>query len=94
MTKQKKILLALSIGILVTGCLKTLSNDQTVPRITKEEVRAMIGRHDVVIFDVRLNGEWNNSQWKIKGAIHKDPENLASWANMVPKEDTLVFYCS
>jgi rhodanese-related sulfurtransferase len=66
-----------------------------VPRITKEELRPMIGNPEVIILDVRQPDDWNNSQSKIKGAVRIDPkEKLGSVMNKLPKDKTLVFYCS
>jgi hypothetical protein len=65
------------------------------PRISKEQLRSMLGRPDVVIVDVRIASEWKTSKWKIKGAVRFDPEqNLDSLAEKYPKDKTLVFYCS
>jgi rhodanese-related sulfurtransferase len=66
-----------------------------VPRITKEELRPMIGNPEVIILDVRQPDDWNNSQSKIKGAVRIDPkEKLGSVMAKLPKDKTLVFYCS
>jgi hypothetical protein len=65
------------------------------PRITKEQLLAMMGNQDVVILDVRESGSWKNSQWKIKGAVREDPtKDVKTWAEKVPRDKTLVLYCS
>ena len=65
------------------------------PRITKEQLLAMMGNQDVVILDVRESGSWKNSQWKIKGAVREDPtKDVKTWAEKVPQDKTLVLYCS
>jgi hypothetical protein len=65
-----------------------------VPRITKEELKLLLGNPDVIILDVRIEGQWQIADGKIVRAIHEDPEKYESWANKYPKEKTLIFYCA
>lgn len=67
---------------------------QEAPRITKQELRAMLGNPDVFIIDVRLQQEWESSEKKIAGAIREDPLEVRSWMPKFSKDKTLVFYCS
>ena len=65
------------------------------PRITKEQLLAMMGNPEVVILDVRESGSWKDSQWKIKGAMREDPtKDVKTWAEKYPQDKTLVLYCS
>jgi hypothetical protein len=65
------------------------------PRMTKEELKDLMGKPDVVIIDVRAKGDWEGSKEKIQGAVREDPnKSTNSWANKHPKDKTLVFYCS
>ena len=74
-------------------CGQAASTDQ-VPRMTKEQLKPLLGNPDVVVLDVRLAREWNESPIKIKGAIRLDyKENLKSVMDTVPKDKRLVFYC-
>jgi len=65
-----------------------------VPRMTKEELKAMLGNPDLVIVDVRTNAGWNESKIKIKGAVREDPAQATLGIDNYSKEKTLVFYCS
>ena len=66
-----------------------------VPRISKDQLKSMLGRPDVVLLDVRIADEWKNAKEKIKGAVRIDPgQNLDSLLQKYPKDKTLVFYCS
>jgi rhodanese-related sulfurtransferase len=66
-----------------------------VPRITKEELRSLLGNPDVIIVDVRIEDHWKASQWKIKSTIREDPEkDINTWPDKYPKDKTLVFYCA
>jgi len=65
-----------------------------VPRISKEELLAMMTNPDVIIIDVRLSGDAANSGSKIKGAIREDPQKVETWMDKYPRDKTLVFYCA
>ncbi len=80
------------LTVLVVSVLA--ANAQEAPRITKEALRGMLDNPDVVIIDVRLRGDWENSDLKIKGAVREDPRNVDSLISKYPKEKTLVFYCA
>lgn len=85
------------IGIIVfvlalTNLSLAMGKSVEVPRITKEELRPMLGNPDVVIIDVRIGDEWTKSNEKIQGAIREDPEKADQWAVKYPQEKTLVFY--
>jgi hypothetical protein len=65
---------------------------EEVPRISKEEVREMLGRSDLIIVDVRSEKSWDGAELKIKGAVREDPTKVNSWMDKYPKDKTLVFY--
>ncbi len=64
-----------------------------VPKITKEELRAMIGSPDLIIIDVRIERDWNSSAQKIRGAVWEDFMDVDTWARKYPKDKTIVLYC-
>ncbi len=65
-----------------------------VPKVSKEELQAMMTNPDVIIIDVRLSGDAAESGSKIKGAIREDPGKVVSWMEKYPKDKTMVFYCA
>jgi hypothetical protein len=67
---------------------------QDVKRMTIEELKGMLGNPDLVIVDVRRDGDWKSSTVKVKGAVREDPEKVDTWMNKYPKDKTLVFYCA
>ena len=67
---------------------------QEAKRMTIEELKGMLGNPDLVIVDVRRDGDWNSSAIKVKGALREDPEKVDTWMNKYPKDKTLVFYCA
>jgi hypothetical protein len=62
------------------------------PRVTKEELQAMLSKPDVVIIDDRSGADWSASEFKIKGAVREDPGKVEVWMEKYPKDQTLVFY--
>ena len=63
-----------------------------VPKIGKEKLKEMLDNPDVIILDVRDSQEWQESKFKIKGAIRKRPNFFDSWATEFPKDKMLVLY--
>ncbi len=64
----------------------------STPRITKEQVKSMLGDEKLVIVDVRIGKDWNSSKYKIKGAVQADPMKVESWASSYGKDKTFVVY--
>ena len=67
---------------------------QDVKRMTIEELKGVLGNPDVVIVDVRRDGDFKSSTVKVKGAVREDPEKVDTWLSKYPKDKTLVFYCT
>jgi hypothetical protein len=62
------------------------------PRITKEQLRSMLGSPDVIVLDVLVQEQWEISDQKIPGALHENPGEVESWATKYHKDKTLVLY--
>ncbi len=95
---KRRRFLATSVFLLsfaLFGCLQYLAPNREVPRITKEDLRSLLGNPDVIIVDVRIEEHWKESKWRIQGAVREDPEkDINTWADKYPKDKTLVFYCA
>jgi hypothetical protein len=87
--------LAVIIAGIVFFCFVSpaLSADD-VPRMDKDELKALLDNPDVVILDARTSSDWNKSENKIKGANRLDKSNAESVGTIYPKEKTIVVYCS
>jgi hypothetical protein len=91
--KKRVFLATLLIFFMAEGC--TISEKYVdAPRMTKDDLKSMMGNSDVLIIDVRYGKDWTDSGLKIRGAVREDPEAFESWANKYPKDKTLVFYCA
>ena len=83
------------VFLILTGCAEKWSIQLRVPRMTKEELKPLLGNPEVIIIDVRVEDEWKEAKWKIQGAVREDSEkDINTWANKYPKDKTLIFYCS
>jgi rhodanese-related sulfurtransferase len=65
-----------------------------IQKITKEELKAMLGEPGLVIIDVRIGRSWTESDQKIEGAIHEDPEKIDLWASKYANDKKIVLYCA
>jgi rhodanese-related sulfurtransferase len=91
--KRKLLMFTLAtMGWFVLGAVVTVSLAAEPPRISKEELQAMLGNPDLVIIDDRTGSDWTASEFKIKGAIREDPNKVEAWMDKYPKDKTLVFY--
>jgi hypothetical protein len=63
-----------------------------VPRITKDQLREMLGKPDVAIVDARPVEQWKYSDQLIPGAAHEDPFTVESWARKYDKNKKIVVY--
>lgn len=64
------------------------------PRITGEEVRALLNDPSLLILDARTDSEWKRTERKITGAVRIDPYDVKSRAVTIPREKKIVVYCS
>jgi hypothetical protein len=60
---------------------------EQVPRLTKEIVKEMLGKPDVVIVDVRYIKQYEQSDKKIPGAVFVEPENFEEFVKNHPQKD-------
>ena len=66
-----------------------------IPRMTKEQLKEMLGQPEVIVLDVRAAGDWGKAQRKIQGAVREDPDKATkTWAEKYGKDKTIVLYCA
>ena len=92
-------MLKTGLPILVTAilvCLCAVSQPATAsdpaPRISKEELRSMLGSSNLVIIDVRADQQWEQSEEKIPGAVHEQPFQSRKWGAKYDTDKTIVTY--
>ncbi|MCK5551622.1 MAG: hypothetical protein KAJ09_00665 [Deltaproteobacteria bacterium] len=87
---MKVFIVALSVAMLGVFAAATIASEVT--RISVEELKAMLGNPDVIILDVDREGNWEDRDRKILGAVRENPKEIESWMNRYPKDKTLVLY--
>jgi hypothetical protein len=86
--------MAAILVILAMGFSWAVASEE-IPRMTKEQLKEMAGKPEVVILDVRSTSDWGKDQTKILGAIREDPNKpTKSWAEKYSKDKTIVLYCA
>jgi hypothetical protein len=102
---MKRFLVMLLAPVLVFGALgisfithaKTETKEEQipfpeVPRVTKEELKELMGKPGVVVLDCRPQEQWTDSQQKLPGAVHEDPLKVQEWAHKYEKDAKIVIY--
>ncbi len=92
MTKNKSLIILFMFPILSIITISTAIAD--VPRMTKDELKGLLGNPAVIILDVRVGRDWKDSEFKIKGAVREETVKFSSWATKYPKDKTIVLYCA
>ena len=93
MTYRYKKALHILLLISLLGGLPAIAYASDVPKISKEELNAMLNSPDLVIIDVRRERDWKSSSLKIRGAAWEDFLDVEIWAQKYPKDKTIVLYC-
>jgi hypothetical protein len=92
----RKAMVLTVMVFLALGFRFALADGPEIPRISKEEVKAMLGKPDVVIIDVRTFFDRKMSVKQIKGSVREDPTpaKVKFWAKKYSKDKTIILYCA
>lgn len=71
-----------------------LASATTIQTITKEELKPMLDRADVVVLDARSGRDWKSSEFMITGAQRANPGEFSDWIAKHDKSKTYVLYCA
>jgi hypothetical protein len=84
------------VFLLIFGqaAVSVAGDTRDVSRISVHQVKALLGRSDTVIIDVRTYRNWWQSSKKIPTAVREDPSKVEQWIDKYDKNKTLIFYCS
>jgi hypothetical protein len=80
------------ILVALTGYSAPPTTVEQVPRLTKEQVKDILGKPDVVIVDIRFIKQYEQSDRKLPGAVFVQPEDFDQFAKDHPKDKTYVLY--
>ncbi len=95
--KAKPLFIASLASILLiialAGWSAPPSSVEQVPRLTKEQVRGMLGKPGVVVMDGRYIKQYEQSDRKLPGAVFFQPETLDEFVKNHPQKDkTYIIY--
>lgn len=93
MIHRHKIAFYLLLLISLSAGLSVIASASEVPKISKEELKAMLNNPDLVIIDVRRERDWKSSSLKIRGAVWEDFLEVETWAQKYPKNKIIALYC-
>jgi rhodanese-related sulfurtransferase len=93
--KDRKLttFLGLTFLLLFAFAMPAYGGDDA-PRISTEELQAMLGSSNLVLLDVRTAKDWKKSDKKIVGAVRVDPDDVSSWAGDYGKDQKIILYCA
>jgi hypothetical protein len=91
MRNSKFLILTVFLALVMLGAAET-PTEEKAPRMTKEQLKPLLGSSDLVVIDIRLDEQWRFSNRKIPGAVHENPAIPDSWMNKYGKDKTIVFY--
>lgn len=84
-----KAILALLISVFAVS-----ATADDVPRMTKDELKGLLGTPELVLIDARYGKDWEKSDEKIAGAVREDPTGVPGWAGKYLQGKTIVVYCA
>jgi len=87
-------LLALIALVALAGLAAPEARADEVPRMEAKMLLEKLEMPDVVVVDVRRNGDWNKSDSKIKNAIRRSSSEVEKWAPNLDKGKTIILYCA
>jgi len=76
----------------VTGAASDKVPFPEVPRITKEQLRDLLGKQDLALIDARPVEQWKYSDQMIPGTVYEDPLSIQSWAAKYDKNKKIIIY--
>ena len=94
MREKLSIVMVAIASFVLLGLFAKSAIAEDVSRVTKEELKTMIGETQVVVIDVRTGKDWDGSKLKIKDAVREEPRKATSWAGKYNKQKTYVLYCA
>lgn len=90
--KRYSLIVFILAAMFACPAIAIASGGDEIPRMTKEELKGLLGSPEVVILDVRWEG--GSAPERISGSVFQDPDKVASWASNFSKEKKIVLYCS
>jgi hypothetical protein len=85
----------LAVSLVMASLIAPVAIAQdSIGRMTKEELKARLDDPSLVIVDARSSRDWDASDRKIKGAVRVEPRDANQLPETYSKDQILVFYCA
>ena len=62
--------------------------------ITPNDLKPLVEKKSVTVFDVRRASDYDADKVKLPGAEWKNPDQFADWSAKLPKEKEIIIYCA
>ena len=92
--KARSLVGLMLLSLLLAPWATAQAAEPTVKLIDAATLKGMLGNPQVMIIDVRTPSSFASSGKMIKGAVRRDPGKVPTWAQTLPRDKTLVLYCS
>lgn len=79
-------------AVMVWSTAGMAAEADAVPRMTKEELKGLLGRADVVVLDVRPGAARASN--RIAGSVYEDPQQVSGWSEKYSRDGRIVLYCA
>ena len=81
--------------VLVTLSAIAIAANDSVPRITKEQLKAKMEKgEDIIVLDVRTGMSYKGSDIKRKGAMRMPPDAIDMRYKELPLDKEIITYCT
>ena len=94
MHKKRSLLFLVVMATILFSTMSFTVFAASVARISTDELKSRLGEKELLVIDVRSQGDWAGSGVKIATAERVEPGNFDQWADAHSKEDTVVLYCA
>ena len=91
---KHSMVLAAFIALIFLGLSVEAAASGEVPRMTKEELKPLLGNPDVVVIDVRKDRGWMTAETKIEGAVREEAGGARTWGQKYDKNKTYILCCA
>ena len=91
---HKPCTIVITLVLVALSAIAMAAND-SVPRITKEQLKAKMEKgEDIIVLDVRTGMSYKGSDIKIKGAMRIPPDAIDMRYKELPLDKEIITYCT
>jgi rhodanese-related sulfurtransferase len=61
--------------------------------VSPSDLKALLAHQHVMLIDVRRKNDYDADNRKVRGAVWRNPEEIAQWGETLPKDKEVIVYC-